>query len=127
MGIFDFLKKPKSDVEKYYEEREELEAEKRVTAQMDLSYSADFRITVQDVFSITGRGTVITGQIERGSVSVGDEVTLHRKDGRCIKTKVKGIEMFRKMLSTAHSGDKVGIFLGGLERDEAGKGDVLEK
>ena len=86
-----------------------------------------FRITVQDVFSITGRGTVITGQIESGSITVGDTVTLRRKDGSSREVVVTGLEMFRKMLDTAKQGDNVGLLLRGIARNEVGRGDVLEK
>lgn len=86
-----------------------------------------FRITVQDVFSITGRGTVITGQIESGSITVGDTVTLRRKDGSSREVEVTGLEMFRKMMDTAKQGDNVGLLLYGIARNEVGRGDVLEK
>ena len=86
----------------------------------------DFRITVEDVFSITGRGTVITGQVESGSVSVGDIVRLKRTDGSSRDVAVTGIEMFRKMMNTAQQGDNVGLLLRDVEKSGVGRGDVLE-
>ncbi len=88
---------------------------------------ACFRLTVQDVFSITGRGTVIVGMVEAGSVSVGDSVTLRRADGSTRAVTVAGIEKFRKIMDTAVQGENVGLLLRQLGRNEVGKGDILEK
>lgn len=85
-----------------------------------------FRITVDDVFSITGRGTVITGRIESGSVSLGDIVRLKRADGSGRDVAVTGIEMFRKMLNTAKRGDSVGLLLRDVDKSGVGRRDVLE-
>ncbi len=83
-----------------------------------------FRMTVEDVFSIKGRGTVATGKIETGTLKVGDEVEIHGNNG-VKKTTVSGIEMFRKMLEQASPGDAVGILLRDVTRDDIHQGDVI--
>ncbi len=85
----------------------------------------DFRITVEDVFGITGRGTVVTGRVESGSVNVGDIVRLRRMDGSGRDVAVTGIEMFRKMMDMAKQGDNVGLLLD-VGKNGVGRGDVLE-
>src|SRR3954449_12598021 len=80
-----------------------------------------FRMTIGDVFSITGRGTVVTGKVEEGSLSVGDEVAIN--GGRTVR--VKAIEAFRKKLDTAAVGDTVGLLLEDVEKHDVKGGDVL--
>ena len=83
-----------------------------------------FLMPVEDVFSITGRGTVGTGRVERGTIKVGDEVErVGIKETR--KTVVTGVEMFRKILDQAQAGDNVGLLLRGIERDELERGMVI--
>ncbi|MGO3212894.1 MAG: EF-Tu/IF-2/RF-3 family GTPase, partial [Ruoffia tabacinasalis] len=83
-----------------------------------------FMMPVEDVFSITGRGTVATGRVERGQVKVGDEVEIVGiKDTQ--KTTVTGVEMFRKMLDYAEAGDNIGALLRGVTRDDIERGQVL--
>ena len=85
-----------------------------------------FLMPVEDVFSISGRGTVATGRIERGVVKVGEEVEIVGiKD--TTKTVVTGVEMFRKLLDQGQAGDNVGILLRGIKRDEIERGQVLAK
>jgi len=85
-----------------------------------------FMMPVEDVFSITGRGTVATGRVESGKVSVGDEVeVIGIKD--TAKTTVTGVEMFRKLLDYAEAGDNIGALLRGLSRDDVERGQVLAK
>jgi len=86
-----------------------------------------FLMAIEDVFSITGRGTVGTGRIERGSVKVNDEVEIvgMRKDIR--KTVVTGIEMFRKLLDEGMAGDNAGVLLRGIEKKDLERGQVLAK
>ncbi|MDP2858153.1 MAG: elongation factor Tu [Bacillota bacterium] len=86
-----------------------------------------FLMPVEDVFGIKGRGTVVTGRIERGRVQVGDEVEIVglREDVR--KTVVTGVEMFRKILEEGLAGDNVGCLLRGIERIEVERGQVLAK
>jgi elongation factor Tu len=85
-----------------------------------------FLMPVEDVFSITGRGTVATGRIERGRVKVGDEVELVGF-GAERKTVVTGVEMFRKLLDEGVAGDNVGLLLRGIEKDEVERGMVIAK
>ena len=85
-----------------------------------------FLMPVEDVFSITGRGTVATGRVERGAIKVGDEVEIvGLRDTR--KTTATGLEMFRKLLDEAQAGDNVGVLLRGIDRDEIQRGQVLAK
>ncbi len=85
-----------------------------------------FMMPVEDVFSITGRGTVATGRVESGKVSVGDEVAvIGIKD--TAKTTVTGVEMFRKLLDYAEAGDNIGALLRGMSRDDIERGQVLAK
>ncbi|MBO6103012.1 MAG: elongation factor Tu, partial [Opitutales bacterium] len=85
-----------------------------------------FMMSVEDVFSITGRGTVATGRIERGIVKVGDEVEIVGL-GETLKTTVTGVEMFRKLLDQGQAGDNVGLLLRGIEKDQVQRGHVLAK
>ena len=86
-----------------------------------------FLCPVEDVFSITGRGTVGTGRIERGIVKVGDEVDLVGMEEEIRKVTVTGVEMFRKLLDQGQAGDNVGILLRGIDREELQRGQVLAK
>ncbi len=86
----------------------------------------DFLMPVEDVFSISGRGTVVTGRIERGIVKVGDEIAIVGiKD--TLKTTCTGVEMFRKLLDQGQAGDNVGVLLRGTKREEVERGQVLAK
>ncbi len=85
-----------------------------------------FLMPVEDVFSISGRGTVVTGRIERGIVKVGEEVEIvGLKD--TVKTIVTGVEMFRKLLDQGEAGDNVGCLLRGTKREDVERGQVLCK
>jgi elongation factor Tu len=85
-----------------------------------------FLMPVEDVFSISGRGTVATGRIERGIVKVGEEIAIVGiKD--TVKTVVTGVEMFRKLLDQGQAGDNVGILLRGIKREDIERGQVLAK
>ncbi|HHV44266.1 MAG TPA: elongation factor Tu [Firmicutes bacterium] len=86
-----------------------------------------FLMPVEDVFSITGRGTVATGRVERGTVKVGDEVEIVGLMDKARKTVATGVEMFRKLLDQAEAGDNVGVLLRGVDRDEIERGQVLAK
>jgi elongation factor Tu len=85
-----------------------------------------FLMPVEDVFSITGRGTVATGRIDRGKVKVGEEVEMVGF-GTDKKTIVTGVEMFRKLLDDGQAGDNVGLLLRGIEKDQIERGMVLAK
>jgi elongation factor Tu len=86
-----------------------------------------FLMPVEDVFTITGRGTVATGRIEQGKVNVGDEVELVGIHEQTNKTVVTGVEMFRKLLDYGQAGDNVGCLLRGVKREEIERGQVLSK
>ncbi len=134
MGLFDFLKKPKSDVEMYYEQRGQVGGQGTMpvsNGNMDMQYaemySNDFRFTVEDVFTITGRGTVVTGKVMSGTVRSGETVTLQRMDGSESKVTIGGIEAFRKLLDVASAGDHVGLLLRNIAKNEIGRNDILKK
>ncbi len=86
-----------------------------------------FLMPVEDVFSITGRGTVATGRVERGSLKVSDEVEIVGLTDEARKVVVTGIEMFRKLLDSAEAGDNIGALLRGVQRNEIERGQVLAK
>jgi elongation factor Tu len=83
--------------------------------------SDDFEMAVMDVFNITGKGVVATGQVSQGSISVGDLVCLSNGQSAT----VEGIEMFRKVLDSLGPGDSGGLLLGGLSKDDVEKGEVI--
>ncbi len=86
-----------------------------------------FLMPVEDVFTITGRGTVATGRVERGTLHMNDELEILGIKDDVKKTVVTGIEMFRKLLDEAQAGDNIGALLRGVNRDEVQKGQVLAK
>jgi elongation factor Tu len=86
-----------------------------------------FLMPVEDVFTITGRGTVGTGRVERGQIKVGEEVEIVGLQERSRKTVVTGIEMFRKLLDSGIAGDNIGVLLRGVERNDIERGQVLAK
>ncbi|MFV0560438.1 MAG: elongation factor Tu [Enterococcus sp.] len=86
-----------------------------------------FMMPVEDVFSITGRGTVATGRVERGQVRVGDEIEIVGIAEETSKTTVTGVEMFRKLLDYAEAGDNIGALLRGVAREDIQRGQVLSK
>ncbi|WP_415830031.1 EF-Tu/IF-2/RF-3 family GTPase, partial [Bordetella pseudohinzii] len=85
-----------------------------------------FLMPVEDVFSISGRGTVVTGRIERGVVKVGEEIEIVGIKPT-VKTTCTGVEMFRKLLDQGQAGDNVGILLRGTKREDVERGQVLAK
>ncbi|MBY6128484.1 elongation factor Tu [Qipengyuania aquimaris] len=92
----------------------------------DRPVDKDFLMPIEDVFSISGRGTVVTGRVETGVVNVGDEVEIVGiKD--TTKTTVTGVEMFRKLLDRGEAGDNIGALIRGVGRDEVERGQVLAK
>ncbi|MGP4109062.1 elongation factor Tu [Virgibacillus sp. L01] len=86
-----------------------------------------FMMPVEDVFSITGRGTVATGRVERGSIKVGDDIEIIGLAEAPSKSTVTGVEMFRKLLDYAEAGDNIGALLRGVSRDDINRGQVLAK
>ena len=87
----------------------------------------DFLMPVEDVFSITGRGTVASGRIETGVVNTSDEVALIGMGAKGKKTTVTGVEMFRKILDRGEAGDNVGLLLRGIDKEEVSRGMVIAK
>ena len=85
-----------------------------------------FLMPVEDVFSISGRGTVVTGRVERGMVKVGEEIEIVGLKPT-LKTVCTGVEMFRKLLDQGQAGDNVGVLLRGTKREEVERGQVLAK
>ncbi|MFC7322259.1 elongation factor Tu [Halobacillus campisalis] len=86
-----------------------------------------FMMPVEDVFSITGRGTVATGRVERGKIKVGDEIEIIGLAPEARKTTITGVEMFRKLLDYAEAGDNIGALLRGVNREDINRGQVLAK
>jgi elongation factor Tu len=86
-----------------------------------------FLMPVEDVFTITGRGTVATGRVERGTIKVQDEVEIVGFTDKPRKTVVTGVEMFRKIMDVAEAGDNIGCLLRGVDRDSVERGQVLAK
>ena len=93
----------------------------------DRAADKPFIMPVEDVFSITGRGTVATGRVERGMLKVGDEVEIVGLSDEKRKVVVTGVEMFKKTLDEAETGDNIGALLRGVQRDEIERGQVLAK
>lgn len=119
--MFHFLKRKKTEEERYLEDLER----RRKTAAADLPQGgSDFELTVDDTFSIRGRGTVVTGTVSRGRIAVGDPVLIQGRGGTQ-RARVGGIESVRKMLEHAQAGDKVGILLNEVTREQVRPGDVL--
>lgn len=87
----------------------------------------DFLMPIEDVFSITGRGTVATGRIETGIVKVGDPVDIIGMGAEKLKSTVTGVEMFRKLLDDGEAGDNVGLLLRGIDKNEIRRGMVIAK
>jgi translation elongation factor EF-Tu-like GTPase len=92
-----------------------------------MSSDADFQFVVEDVFSIKGRGTVVTGRVGAGKVAVGDAITVTRDGVLRRKTRVTGIEAFKKVLTVAEPGTTVGLLLADVDRQEIERGDVLAR
>ncbi len=86
-----------------------------------------FLMPIEDVFTITGRGTVVTGRVERGVLKVNEEVEIVGIKPKAIKTTVTGVEMFRKLLDEARAGENVGLLIRGIKREEVERGQVVVK
>jgi translation elongation factor EF-Tu-like GTPase len=102
------------------------EFDSTVTDYVSSAPSGPFRLEVEDVFSITGRGTVVTGTVASGRVRVGDSVGLRRADGSRVELEVTGLEAFQKRMTSAGAGDHIGVLVNGVGSDEIAQGDVLE-
>ena len=86
-----------------------------------------FLMPIEDIFTITGRGTVVTGRVERGIVKVGEEIEIVGMQAETKKSVVTGVEMFRKLLDEGQAGDNIGALLRGIDKDEVERGQVLAK
>jgi elongation factor Tu len=86
-----------------------------------------FLMPIEDVFTITGRGTVVTGRVERGQINVNEEVEIVGIKEKSQKTTVTGVEMFRKLLDSGQAGDNVGLLLRGIKREDVERGQVVVK
>ena len=106
--------------------KELMEAVDSYIPQPDRPVDKDFLMPIEDVFSISGRGTVVTGRVETGVVNVGDEVEIVGIK-ETSKTTVTGVEMFRKLLDSGEAGDNIGALIRGVGRDEVERGQVLAK
>ena len=84
-----------------------------------------FQLPIEDIFSITGRGTVVTGRIAHGVIRVGDQVLITRAGAPVVSTRVTGIEAFRKILTEGRPGDNVGLLLEGVEKNQLQPGDII--
>jgi elongation factor Tu len=107
--------------------QELMDAVDSYVAEPEREVDKDFLMSIEDVFSIKGRGTVGTGRIERGVVHVGDQVEVVGLSRQPTKTTVTGVEMFNKTLEEGQAGDNVGCLLRGVEKDELERGQVLAK
>lgn len=85
----------------------------------------DFNMIVEDIFTITGKGTVITGKIDSGLISINEEADLYGVNGLKGKVTILGIEMFRKTLDYAQAEDNVGLLLGDISKNDISRGDTL--
>ena len=115
--MFGFLKKKKSEEELYLED---LNQGRQVR-----DGGAGFELKVEDVFAVSGRGTVVTGRISRGRISQGDRVLIRKRQGTVQEARIGGIEAFRKPLRTAEAGQAVGLLLREIRREQVEPGDVL--
>ena len=117
MGFFDFLK-PKSDIEFPTTDSQIPNSDVLINGRFENEFDID------DVFTITGRGVVVTGNVVSGNFSIGDEVTILSSNEKVVIT---GIEQFRKSLNFAQAGDNAGLLLSNLDRKEVSRGDILFK
>ena len=137
MGFFDIFKKKKDDLTQAVEDAESYKSKADAPVVGSSDYSDNRQsppasggrgeMTIQDVFSITGRGTVVTGKISSGSFTTSSNAEILRADGSRISVKIDGIEMFRKILNTASEGDNVGILLEKISRNDVSTGDTLRQ
>ena len=115
------------DAEEYKCIKELMEAVDSYIPTPERPVDQTFLMPIEDVMTISGRGTVVTGRVERGALNLSDEVEIVGLSKEPKKTVVTGIEMFRKTLDQAEAGDNVGVLLRGIQRDEIERGQVLAK
>lgn len=119
MGLFDFLHRGKVEATEPVEHKDYYQDQPNSVP----TPTGDFSLEVEDVFTITGRGTVVTGRVTSGTIKVGETVYINRMKA----TEIGGIEQFRKMLDYAQAGDNVGLLLRGVDRNDVSRGDILTK
>ena len=117
--MFGLFRRKKSEEEQYLEDLERRRREAQTPE------GTGFQMTVEDVFSISGRGTVVTGRISRGRISQGDRVLVRKRQGPALEAQIGGIEAFRKVLRAAEAGQAVGLLLQDIRREQVEPGDVL--
>ena len=115
--MFEFLKRKKDDEEPRLDTRESF------AKQVD---DSDFQMTVDDVMTVSGRGTVALGEVQRGTVRVGDQIVISGRQGR-LTARVRALEKFREIIDTAHTGDYIGVTLEGVSKEQIEQGDILLK
>ena len=113
--MFDFLKRKKDE--------EEPQLNGSYAKQVD---DSDFQMTVDDVMTVSGRGTVALGEVQRGAVRVGDQIIISGRQGR-LTARVRALEKFREIIDTAHTGDYIGVTLEGVSKEQIEQGDLLLK
>lgn len=123
MGFFSKLFGSKNHDDEMKKEAMQMEHTAQINNVMTGNINGEFNFTVEDVFTITGRGTVVTGSVNSGTIKLNDEVLING----VTPTVVTGIEMFRKTLDVAQAGDKCGILLRGIDRNQINSGDTLTK
>ena len=111
--MFEFLKRKKDEDDPW------LSGAKQVD-------DSDFQMTVDDVMTVSGRGTVALGEVQRGTVRVGDQIVISGRQGR-LPARVRALEKFREILDTAHEGEYIGVTLEGVSKEQVEKGDILLK
>ena len=130
MGLWPFKKKDDRSVEALLEEANRASPTGPATAAAGPPVvpvgDGSFRMLVEDIFTISGRGTVVTGRVASGTVRVGMQVNVVRDGGVATTTTVTGVEMFRKVLDTASTGDNVGLLLKGLSKEQLHTGDLIQ-
>lgn len=124
MGLFDFFHK-KDDITREIDEIHARSNKAPAFTNFDTRTNAVFLI--DDIFNITGRGVVVTGTVKQGTFQSGDKIELEKQDGSILPCTIKGLEMFRKILSSATVGDNVGILLSGVGKLDVRPGDRLCK
>lgn len=111
--MFEFLKRKKDEDDPW------LSGAKQVD-------DSDFQMTVDDVMTVSSRGTVALGEVQRGTVRVGDQIVISGRQGR-LTARVRALEKFREILDTAHEGEYIGVTLEGVSKEQVEKGDILLK
>ena len=129
MGIFDFFKRKPMDNGSSTDEQMKKEVEQKMQMaqseqEMSTLISSDFVMNINDVFTIPGRGTIVSGEIQSGTINLNDTVVI---DPTGIITTVMGIEQFRKQVETAHAGEIVGILLSNVSKENIPNGSKLKK